>query len=289
MHPRWPLRFICLRCKVNITLCHVHYTFCRPKASLSWSSQLTRDGPPPSPRPGGRPRHPRRGRPGRGPRGLVPCRRDPRTGDFEPARRRPRQPLGRPGRGPGRPRRRGHDPQPPERRTGSLGRGPGGGRPHLRARTRDRDRQQRREPDLRGRRASRAARCRAAAGRRTVWTARSQRAAGEAARLRGPSGATGHAALRGVALQRGRGGAGGGGHGDGQVARVPGPGGALGAPQRRARGGVHQHHQPSGAAGGEGPGHRARGDRRGLQVGAHEGPGELHLDPPRAPGGRFGP
>ena len=61
-------------------------------------------------------------------------------------------------------------------------------------------------------------------------------------------GTAGHAALRGVALQRGRGGAGGGGDGDGQVARVSGAGGALGGPQRRARDRVHQHDQPAGTA-----------------------------------------
>ena len=28
LHPRWPLRLTCPRCKVYITLCHVHYTLC---------------------------------------------------------------------------------------------------------------------------------------------------------------------------------------------------------------------------------------------------------------------
>ena len=39
MHPRWPLRFTCLRCKAYITECHVCHTFYHSKAALCVAPQ----------------------------------------------------------------------------------------------------------------------------------------------------------------------------------------------------------------------------------------------------------
>ena len=150
--------------------------------------------------------------------------------------------------------------QPSERAARAVGADLERRGPAARRRRRLRDHQQRGDRALRrGRGAARPAGDRGSI--RSTWSdllGERGPVAARARAVRGPAEPARHGGVHRRRLQRRRGAAARGGDRRRQVVRLPGAGAGLGAGQRRAHGREHQHHQPAGAAGRQGPAAAAR-------------------------------